>query len=40
MNNPSFMLFLVLVYTLAAVWDGSMTMLAKYGLLLSMMIHS
>jgi hypothetical protein len=23
MSNPPFMLFLVLVYTLAAVWDGS-----------------
>lgn len=39
MSNPSFMLFLALIYTLAAVWDGSVAMLTKYGLLLSMMIQ-
>ncbi|MGF6191235.1 hypothetical protein ABIE12_002577 [Serratia sp. 509] len=27
MSNPSFMLFLVLVYALAAVWDGSAALL-------------
>jgi hypothetical protein len=27
MSNTSFMLFLVLVYTLAAVWDGSAALL-------------
>ncbi len=27
MSNPPFMLFLTLVYTLAAVWDGSAALL-------------
>jgi hypothetical protein len=27
MSNPPFMLFLVLVYALAAVWDGSASLL-------------